>query len=92
MGNHNKSRPPGGEQAGAVTVETAKIRGLNETIERALVKKGVLARALSVSPRCIELWVKQKKIPVVVLGKRCVRFDLPAVLQALRRFERKAVV
>ena len=56
-----------------------------------LVTKGAVARAVSVSCRTVETWVKARRIPVVRLGKRCVRFDLPAVLVALRRSTVEAV-
>ncbi len=52
-----------------------------------LVTKKVVARAVSVSPRCVELWMKRRLIPVVRLSPRCVRFHLPSVLAALRRLE-----
>jgi excisionase family DNA binding protein len=52
-----------------------------------LATKGDVARAVKVSQRTIETWVKQRKIPVVRLGKRCVRFHLASVLSALRKFQ-----
>jgi hypothetical protein len=54
-----------------------------------LVKKGVVARATSASVRTVENWQRQKRIPFVKLSPRCVRFHLPSVLAALRRFETK---
>lgn len=56
-----------------------------------LVTKQVVARATSVSTRCVELWMQRRLIPVVRLSPRCVRFHLPSVLGALRRLEVKAV-
>ena len=56
-----------------------------------LVTKKVVARAASVSTRCVELWMKRRLIPVVRLSPRCVRFHLPSVLAALRRMEVNAV-
>ena len=56
-----------------------------------LVTKKTVARALSVSCRTVETWMRGRRIPCVRLGKRCVRFDLPAVLVALRKFEIREV-
>lgn len=56
-----------------------------------LVTKKTVASATSVSIRCVELWMQRKRIPYVRLSPRCVRFHLPSVLAALRRYEVKAV-
>jgi hypothetical protein len=56
-----------------------------------LVKKPIVARAASTSVRTIDNLVRQRKIPIVRISKRCVRFHLPSVLAALRKFEVKAV-
>ena len=56
-----------------------------------LVKKQDLARAVSVSCRCIDNWMRSKRIPYIRLSARCVRFHLPSVLAALRRFEIKEI-
>jgi hypothetical protein len=55
----------------------------------ALLKRPQLARAINVSPRTVDNWQKQKRIPFLKLSARCVRFHLPAVLAALRKFEVK---
>jgi hypothetical protein len=55
--------------------------------DAALVKKPVVAQAASMSVRGVENLVRQKKIPIVRISKRCVRFHLPSVLAALRKFE-----
>ena len=55
--------------------------------EGALLKRRQLARALNASPRSIDNWQKQKKIPFIKISARCVRFHLPSVLAALRKFE-----
>ena len=54
-----------------------------------LVRKPVVARAASTSVRTIDNLVRQRKIPIVRISKRCVRFHLPSVLAALRKFEVK---
>jgi hypothetical protein len=56
-----------------------------------LVNKRVVARAASTSVRTIDNLVKLRKIPVVRISKRCVRFHLKSVIAALRRFEVKEV-
>jgi hypothetical protein len=52
-----------------------------------LVKKGEVARAAEISVRTVENLMKAKRIPFVRLSARCVRFHLPSVLAALRRYE-----
>ena len=53
--------------------------------------KQTVASAFAVSPRCVENWMKQKRIPFVKLSAKCVRFHLPSVLAALRKYEVKEV-
>jgi excisionase family DNA binding protein len=50
-----------------------------------------VARKLGVSKRFVQELVKNKTIPVIRLGRRCVRFDPDAVLTAVKRFEVKEV-
>jgi hypothetical protein len=57
----------------------------------ALLKRQQLARVLNASPRSVDNWQKQKIIPVIKISPRCVRFHLPSVLAALRKFEVKEV-
>jgi hypothetical protein len=57
----------------------------------ALVTKPVVARAASVSPRTIDNLQRAKKIPFIKLSARCVRYHLPSVLAALRKFEIREV-
>ncbi len=47
----------------------------------------MVARRLGVSPRYVQTLVRRKVIPVIRLGRRCTRFDLDAVLTAVRKFE-----
>jgi hypothetical protein len=58
---------------------------------RALLKRPELARAIRVSPRTVDNLQRQKKIPFIRISPRCVRFHLPSVLAALRRFEVREV-
>jgi hypothetical protein len=52
-----------------------------------LLKRTELARALNISPRSVDNFQKSKRIPVIRLTPRCVRFSLPAVVKALEKFE-----
>ena len=52
-----------------------------------LVDKRVVARVASLSLRTIDNPQREKKIPFIKLSARCVRYHLPSVLAALRRFE-----
>jgi hypothetical protein len=56
-----------------------------------LVKKNAVARAASVSARTIDNLQRKKLIPYIKLSARCVRYHLPSVLAALRRFEIREV-
>ena len=49
------------------------------------------AAAAKVSVRSIENLANRRAIPIVRLSARCVRFHIPSVLAALRRFEVQAV-
>jgi hypothetical protein len=71
------------DHAPKMTVQTAD--------SMALVTKDVVARAASVSPRTIENWMGQRRIPYIRLSPRCVRFHITSVLAALRKFEVKEV-
>jgi hypothetical protein len=62
---------------------------LSATDDLALLKRPQLARAINVSPRTVDNWQKQKRIPFLKLSARCVRYHLPSVLAALRKFEVK---
>ena len=64
---------------------------LAATDDLKLLKRPQLARALNVSPRTVDNWQKQKKIPFLRLSERCVRFSLEGVLRALKKFEVKEV-
>jgi len=56
-----------------------------------LVRKGVVAKAASVSARTVEMWMLEKRIPYIRISPRCVRFHLPSVLAALSRSTVEAV-
>ncbi|MBL8227357.1 MAG: helix-turn-helix domain-containing protein [Bryobacterales bacterium] len=58
---------------------------LDET-ER-LADLNMVARRLGVSTRYVQQLTRRKVIPVIRLGRRCTRYDLEAVLAAIRRYE-----
>jgi hypothetical protein len=68
--------------------ERASVEG---SAEIGLVKKIDVARATCLSLRSVDKLIRGRRIPVVRLSNRCVRFHLPSVLAALRRHEVKAV-
>jgi excisionase family DNA binding protein len=55
-----------------------------------LITRLDVAHLASVSPRTIDRWVKERKIPYIKVG-RTLRFRWAAVEAALVRFEHKAV-
>ena len=56
-----------------------------ETDETLTDTEGV-AKLAVVSPRTVQNWVAQKKLPVIRISPRCVRFNKPDVMRALERF------
>src|SRR5215472_1165055 len=56
-----------------------------------LLDREQLARAINVSSRTVSNWQSSGKIPFLKPSPRCVRFYLPEVLAALRRFTVKEV-
>jgi len=59
--------------------------------ELQLINKRQLAEAMKVSIRTVDNWISSKRIPFVRLSARCIRFHLPSVMVALRRYETKEV-
>jgi predicted site-specific integrase-resolvase len=58
-----------------------------ETLEvDALIDTEGVARLAVVSPRTVQNWVAQKKIPVIRISSRCVRYNKQAVAAALAKF------
>jgi excisionase family DNA binding protein len=53
--------------------------------EPELVDKFVIARVFGVSPRTIENWVAQRKIPFLRIGRRTMKFKIADVRRALDR-------
>lgn len=50
-----------------------------------------IARKLRVSKRYVQALVRRRVIPVIRLGRRCMRFDLESVMTALKKFEIREV-
>ena len=77
------------------THDTARVPNvlvpLSATDDLALLKRAQLARAINVSARTVDNWQKQKRIPFLKLSARRVRYHLPSVLAALRKFEIREV-
>jgi hypothetical protein len=59
----------------------------NLSASRAMVRKKELATALNVSPRTIDNWVRQRRIPVHRFSPRLLRYDLRRVKAALDKYE-----
>ncbi len=56
-----------------------------------LMNKAQLAEKLALTVRGIECLVEQKKIPVLRISRKCVRFSFPRVIAALQKFEVQSV-
>jgi excisionase family DNA binding protein len=55
-----------------------------EGAPEALLTRRELAKLCKVSTRTVDNWVSTGKLPLLRIGKRCVRFSLPDVLKTLR--------
>ena len=56
-----------------------------------LQNKKQIADLLGLTVRGVECLVAQKKIPVLKISRKCVRFDADRVLAALNKFETKEI-
>lgn len=56
-----------------------------------LLTAAELAQELKVGRRTIGAWTKNRRIPALKLGRRCIRYDLKRVREALAKFEQEAV-
>ncbi len=68
----------------------SKIIGLDEAIERYLVGSKTICRRYKISPRTLDNWLRERKIPVVKIG-HIRRFSIEACDRALGKFEVHAV-
>ena len=66
-----------------------------ESVARAvaenLLKREELAARLAMSPRGVAELTRRRVIPVIRIGRRCVRYDFAKVQAAIARFEVPAV-
>jgi excisionase family DNA binding protein len=62
-----------------------------ERIAKRLHSKLEVAVAINVSPRTVDNWMAQKRIPFLKLSARLIRFDLERVQAALGRYEIKEI-
>jgi excisionase family DNA binding protein len=62
-----------------------------QSVGRHLLTKQELALAVGVSPRTIDNWMAQRRIPFIRISARLIRFDLERVKAALARYEIKEV-
>ena len=65
--------------------------GVYPSARKRLLSKKELAAVLGVSPRTIENWLSQKKVPCLRLSARLTRFSLLKVEAALARYEVREV-
>ena len=56
-----------------------------------LLKKDELASELNISPRSVDNLIQSRKIPVIRITRRIVRFDLEKVRRALDKYEVREV-
>jgi excisionase family DNA binding protein len=57
-----------------------------------LLTAAELAAEIKVGRRTIGAWTKSRRIPALKFGRRCVRYDLARVREALAKFEQEAVL
>jgi excisionase family DNA binding protein len=73
--------------------ETSKsfAAGSNAQLGRHFLSKQELALVVGVSPRTIDNWTAQKRIPFIRLSARLIKFNLERVKAALARYEVREV-
>jgi predicted site-specific integrase-resolvase len=60
-------------------------------MQNLMLTKRDIAQQCQVSMRTVDGWIRDRKIPAIYLSKRCVRFRADRVIDALAKFERKAL-
>jgi hypothetical protein len=63
----------------------------NQAKYKQLISKRELGQTLGISPRTVDSWLAQKRIPYLRLSTRLLRFNLQRVLDALSRYEIREV-
>ncbi len=79
------------KQLGAPLPSTCNITLPSTGGAKHLLSKRELATTVGVSPRTIDNWVAQRRIPRLRFSSRLTRFDLNKVEAALSRYEVKEV-
>jgi hypothetical protein len=82
-----------------VDIDITELRGASKTsasnnsesIPKRLLSKRELALALGVSPRLIDSWIAQRRIPFLRLSARLIKFSLARVELSLARYEVREV-
>jgi hypothetical protein len=72
---------------GGVGFSLQSIEQIGREREGTMIRKAELAKELNVSPRTIDNWVRQKRIPVHRFSSRLLRYDLRKVQSALDKYE-----
>jgi excisionase family DNA binding protein len=69
----------------------AQREDIAKATEQPLVDMPVVCADIGVGERTVSRWVKEKKIPVIRLGHRTLRFRLDDVRRAVARFVTKEI-
>jgi excisionase family DNA binding protein len=84
-------KPPAKLHEGRRPSQESAPNDTHDSIPKRLLSKKQLAGLLGVSPRTIETWLSEKRIPQLRLSARLTRFSLPRVEAALARYEIKEI-
>jgi hypothetical protein len=82
-----------------VDIDITELRGASKTSRcnnsestpKRLLSKKELASALGVSPRSIDNWIAQRRIPFLRLSARLIKYNLARVELSLARYEVREV-
>jgi excisionase family DNA binding protein len=74
------------DELGGASIQAAP-RQSNESTPKRLLSKQELALTLGVSPRTLDNWIAQRRIPFLRLSARLIKFSLARVEVALARYE-----
>ncbi len=62
-----------------------------QPLSRHFLSKQELALVLGVSPRTLDSWISQRRIPFLRLSRRLIKYDLARVKAALNKYEVKEI-
>jgi len=88
MIHEHEGREPSKSFAAEIGVNTY---GSRQSSGRHFLSKQELALAVGVSPRTIDTWMAEKRIPFLRLSARLIKFNFERVKMALARYEVKEV-